>query len=79
MLPLAIADIHRSRLQVELSFGWIKQHFRIESFFGTSENAAKSQTQIAESVCMIVAITRKRLKIGEGLHTTLQILVSMIL
>ena len=71
---MSVADIYRSRWQVELFFKWIKQHLRIKSFFGTSENAVKSQIWIAVSVYVIVAIIRKRLKIDESLHTILQIL-----
>ena len=64
---MSVADIYRSRWQVELFFKWIKQHLRIKSFFGTSENAVKSQIWIAVSVYVIVAIIRKRLKIDESL------------
>ena len=71
---MTVADIYRSRWQVELFFKWIKQHLRIKSFFGTSENAVKSQIWIAVSVYVIVAIIRKRLRIEESLHTILQIL-----
>ena len=69
-----IAALYRSRWQVELFFKWIKQHLRIKSFFGTSENAVKSQIWIAVSVYVIIAIIRKRLQIEESLHTILQIL-----
>ena len=71
---MTVADIYRSRWQVELFFKWIKQHLRIKSFFGTSENAVKSQIWIAVSVYVIVAIIRKRLRIEESLHSILQIL-----
>ncbi len=75
VLPaMTVADICRSRWQVELFFKWIRQHLRTKSFLGTSENAVKSQIWIAVSVCVIVAIIRKRLKIEESLHTILQIL-----
>ena len=69
-----IADLYRCRWQVELFFKWIKQHLRIKSFFGTSENAVKSQVWIAVSVYVIVAIIKKRLKITTSLYTILQIL-----
>ena len=69
-----IADLYRCRWQVELFFKWIKQHLRIKSFFGTSENAVKSQVWIAVSVYVIVAIIKKRLKITTSLHTILQVL-----
>ena len=71
---MTVADIYRSRWQVELFFKWIKQHLRIKSFFGTTENAVKSQIWIAVSVYVTVAIIRKRLSIEESLHTILQIL-----
>ena len=66
--------LYKSRWQIELFFKWIKQHLRIKSFFGTSENAVKSQIWIAVSVYVIIAIIRKRLHIEESLHTILQIL-----
>ncbi len=72
--PKTIADLYKSRWQIELFFKWIKQHLRIKSFFGTSENAVKSQIWIAVSVYVIIAIIRKRLNIEESLHTILQIL-----
>ena len=74
-LPLkTIAALYKSRWQIELFFKWIKQYLRIKSFFGTSENAVKSQIWIAVSVYVIIAIIRKRLHIEESLHTILQIL-----
>ena len=72
--PTTIAALYKSRWKIELFFKWIKQHLRIKSFFGTSENAVKSQIWIAVSVYVIIAITRKRLHIEESLHTILQIL-----
>lgn len=69
-----VADLYRYRWQVELFFKWIKQHLRIKSFFGTSENAVKSQIWIAISVYVLVAIIRKRLKIEADLYTILQVL-----
>ena len=72
--PKTIAALYKSRWQIELFFKWIKQHLRIKSFFGTSENAVKSQIWIVVSVYVIIAIIRKRLHIEESLHTILQIL-----
>lgn len=69
-----VADLYRYRWQVELFFKWIKQHLRIKSFFGTSENAVKSQIWIAISVYVLVAIIKKRLKIEADLYTILQVL-----
>jgi len=69
-----VADLYRYRWQVELFFKWIKQHLRIKSFFGTSENAVKSQIWIAISVYVLVAIIKKRLDIKSDLYTILQIL-----
>ena len=69
-----IADLYRCRWQVELFFKWIKQHLRIKSFFGTTENAVKSQVWIAVSISVLVAIIKKRLKIATSLYTILQIL-----
>jgi IS4 transposase len=71
---LTIAQLYRSRWQVELFFKWIKQHLRIKNFFGTSENAVKSQIWIAVSVYVLVAIMKKRLNLKESLYTILQIL-----
>ena len=72
--PQTLADLYRYRWQVELFFKWIKQHLRIKSFFGTSENAVKSQIWIAISVYVLVAIIKKRLDIRADLYTILQIL-----
>ncbi len=69
-----VADLYRYRWQVELFFKWIKQHLRIKSFFGTSENAVKSQIWIAISVYVLVAIVKKRLSLEADLYTILQIL-----
>ena len=69
-----IADLYRCRWQVELFFKWIKQHLRIKSFFGTSENAVKSQIWIAVSVYVLVAILKKRLCLSASLYEILQIL-----
>jgi len=70
----AIADLYRQRWQVELFFKWIKQHLRIKSFYGTSENAVKSQIWIAVSIYVLIAIIKKRLGIKENLYTILQVL-----
>ena len=69
-----VADLYRYRWQVELFFKWIKQHLRIKSFFGTSENAVKTQIWIAISVYVQVAIIKKRLDLSVDLYTMLQIL-----
>ena len=69
-----VADLYRCRWQVELFFKWIKQHLRIKSFFGTSENAVKTQIWIAVSVYVLVAIVKKRLKLDADLYTILQVL-----
>ncbi|MFT5606898.1 MAG: transposase [Parvicella sp.] len=69
-----VADLYRYRWQVELFFKWIKQHLRIKSFFGTSENAVKSQIWIAISVYVLVAIIKKRIGLKLELYTILQIL-----
>ena len=69
-----VADLYRYRWQVELFFKWIKQHLRIKSFFGTTENAVKSQIWIAISVYVLVAIIKKRLRLETELYTILQIL-----
>lgn len=71
---LTIAELYRSRWQIELFFKWIKQHLRIKAFYGTSENAVKTQIWIAVSVYVLVAIIKKRLKIDQSLYTILQIL-----
>lgn len=73
-----VADLYRNRWQVELFFKWIKQHLRVKSFFGTSENAVKTQIWIAISVYVMVAIIKKRLKIEASLYTILQILSLML-
>lgn len=71
---LTITDLYRCRWQVELFFKWIKQHLRIKSFFGTSENAVKTQIWIAISVYVLVAIIKKQLKSDMNPYTILQIL-----
>jgi hypothetical protein len=75
VLPaLIIAQIYKARWQVELFFKWIKQHLRIKAFYGTSENAVKTQIWIAVSVYVLVAIVRKRLSLDASLYQILQIL-----
>ena len=69
-----IADIYRQRWQVELFFKWIKQYLRIKAFYGTSENAVKTQIWIAVSIYVLVAIVRKRLGLEVSLYQILQIL-----
>jgi len=71
---LTICDLYKSRRQVELFFKWIKQHLRIKKFYGTSENAVKTQIWIAVSVYVLVAIIKKRLGLEASLYTLLQIL-----
>ena len=71
---LTIALIYKARWQVELFFKWIKQHLRIKSFYGTSENAVKTQIWIAVSVYVLVAIVRKRMSLDFSLYQILQIL-----
>ena len=74
-LPAAtICALYKSRWQVELFFKWIKQHLRIKAFYGTSENAVKTQLWIAISVYLLVAIVKKRLDLPGSLYTLLQVL-----
>lgn len=72
--PVAITELYRCRWQVELFFKWIKQHLRIKAFYGTSENAVKTQVWIAVCTYLLVAIVRKRLNLDAPLYTILQIL-----
>jgi hypothetical protein len=75
LLPaLTICSLYKSRWQVELFFKWIKQHLRIKRFFGTSENAVKTQLWIAVATYVLVAIVKKQLQLPASLHTLLQIL-----
>ena len=75
VLPaLTIAQIYKCRWQVELFFKWIKQHLRIKAFYGTSENAVKTQIWIAVSIYVLVAIVRKRFGLEASLYQILQIL-----
>jgi len=71
---LTIAKLYQHRWKVELFFKWIKQHLRIKAFYGTSENAVKTQIWIAISVYVLVAIVKRRLGIDRSLYTILQIL-----
>ena len=72
--PLTIADLYKQRWQVELFFKWIKGHLRIKAFYGTSENAVKTQIWTAVSVYVLVAIVKKRLGLDRSLYAILQIL-----
>jgi Domain of unknown function (DUF4372)/Transposase DDE domain len=75
VLPaFTITELYRCRWQVELFFKWIKQHLRIKAFFGTSENAVRSQIWIAVSAYVLVAIVKKRLHLSASLYEILQIL-----
>jgi len=75
LLPApVIAQLYQCRWQVELFFKWIKQHLRIKAFYGTSENAVKTQIWIAIAMYVLVAIIKKRLKLERSLYTILQIL-----
>lgn len=74
LAPTVIADLYRCRWQIELFFKWIKQHLRIRSFFGTSENAVKTQIWIAVAVYVLIAIVKKRLGLQASLYTILQML-----
>ena len=71
---LTIAQLYRCRWQVELFFKWIKQHLRIKRFYGTTENAVKTQIWIAITVYVLVAIVKKRLNTDASLYTILQVL-----
>ena len=74
MSTLTIAALYKSRWQVELFFKWIKQHLRIKRFFGTSENAVKTQIWCAVATYVLIAIVKKELHLDASLHTCLQIL-----
>ena len=74
LAPQLIAQLYRQRWRVELFFKWIKQHLRIKSFLGTSENAVKTQIWIAVCTYVLVAIVKKRLKLPHSLYEILQIL-----
>jgi IS4 transposase len=70
---VSICALYKSRWQVELFFKWIKQHLRIKKFYGTSDNAVKTQIWIAVSVYVLVAIVKKRLALEAPLYTLLQV------
>ena len=72
--PQVIADLYKSRWQIELFFKWIKQHLRIKAFYGTSENAVKTQIWTAISVYVLIALVKKKLDLEISLYTFLQIL-----
>jgi IS4 transposase len=72
--PLTICALYQRRWEIELFFKWVKQNLRIKRFYGTSENAVKSQIWIAISVYVLVAIIKKELDLKASLHTLLQIL-----
>jgi IS4 transposase len=75
LLPaLTITQLYRCRWQVELFFRWVKQHLRIKAFYGTSENAVRTQVWTAIAVYVLVAIVKKRLNLERSLHSILQIL-----
>ena len=75
LLPaMTITELYRCRWQIELFFKWIKQHLRIKTFYGTTENAVKTQIWIAVSVYVLIAIIKKRLKLDMSLYTILQII-----
>ena len=71
---LTIAELYQRRWQIELFFKWIKQHLRIKAFYGTSENAVKTQIWIAISIYVLVAIIKKQLRLERSLYSILQIL-----
>lgn len=71
---LVIAQLYKCRWQVELFFKWIKQHLRIKAFYGTSDNAVKTQVWIAISVYVLVAIIKKELRLERSLYEILQVL-----
>ena len=75
VLPAAkVCELYRQRWNVEVFFKWIKQHLRIKKFYGTSENAVKTQIWIAVSTYLLIAIIKKRLGLDHSMHTMLQIL-----
>jgi IS4 transposase len=75
LLPaVTIAALYKARWQVELFFKWIKQHLRIKKFYGTTENAVKTQIWIAVSIYVLIAIIKKRLKLAPSLYGLLQVL-----
>lgn len=75
---ITVAQLYKCRWKIELFFRWIKQHLRIKAFFGTSQNAVKTQVWIAISVYVLVAIIKKQLNLNPSLYTILQILSATI-
>ena len=71
--PMTVCELYKARWQIELFFKWIKQHLRIKKFYGTSENAVKTQIWVAVAVYLLVAIIKKRLDLQDSLYTLLQI------
>jgi hypothetical protein len=71
---LTIAQLYKCRWQVELFFKWIKQHLRIKAFYGTSDNAVKTQVWIAISIYVLVAIVKKEMRVGRSMYEILQVL-----
>ena len=71
---LTVAQLYKCRWQVELFFKWIKQHLRIKSFFGTSDNAVRTQIWIAIGIYVLVAIVGKQLNLRPSLYSILQVL-----
>ena len=71
---LSVASLYKLRWQVELFFKWIKQHLRIKTFYGTSDNAVRTQIWIAVCVYLLIAILKKELKLPQSLHSILQVL-----
>ena len=71
---MTVGELYRLRWQVELFFKWIKQHLRIKAFFGTSENAVKTQIWIAVATYVLIAIVKKRASLPHSLYELLQIL-----
>jgi IS4 transposase len=76
---LTVARLYKARWRVELFFKWIKQHLRIQAFYGTSQNAVKTQIWIAIAVYVLIAIIKKQLKLPASLYTILQVLSVTIL
>jgi IS4 transposase len=74
LAPETVGELYRLRWQVELFFKWIKQHLRIKAFFGTSENAVKTQIWIAVATYVLIAIVKKRAMLPHSLYELLQIL-----
>jgi len=69
LAPTVITDLYKNRWQIELFFKWIKQHLRIKAFYGTPENAVKTQIWIAISVYVLIALVKKRLNLELSRYT----------